>query len=86
VSFEASFARDLKRLRDKRVRERVKRIIEEAKDAGNLSEITGLNKMSGYTTFYRVRFGDYRVGIEVIRGEIIFVRVLHRKDIYRYFP
>jgi len=86
VSFEASFARDLKRLKDRRLRERVRQIIEEAKNAKNLVDIKNLNKISGYTTFYRIRFGDYRVGIEVVRGEIIFVRVLHRKEIYRYFP
>ncbi len=86
VSFEASFARDLKRLKDRRLRERVRQIIEEAKNAKNLVDIKNLNKISGYTTFYRIRFGDYRVGIEVVRGEIIFVRILHRKEIYRYFP
>jgi mRNA interferase RelE/StbE len=86
VVFEASFARDLKRIKDRRLRERVRQIIEEAKNAENLGEIKSLNKISGYKTFYRIRFGDYRVGIEVVKGEIIFVRVLHRKEIYRYFP
>ena len=75
VSFEASFARDLKRLRDRRLRERVKQIIEEAKNAESLSEIKGLNKISGYTTFHRIRFGDYRVGIEVIGGEMYLLNI-----------
>jgi mRNA interferase RelE/StbE len=30
--------------------------------------------------------GDYRIGIEVLEDEVIFVRMLHRRDIYRYFP
>ncbi|MEB3229956.1 MAG: type II toxin-antitoxin system RelE/ParE family toxin [Leptolyngbyaceae bacterium] len=43
-------------------------------------------KMKGYDNFYRVRIGNHRVGIQVIEDEVIFVRVLHRRDIYRYFP
>ncbi|MGQ9625861.1 MAG: type II toxin-antitoxin system RelE family toxin [Anaerolineae bacterium] len=38
--------------------------------------------MRGYATLYRPRLGDYRIGIEVIEDEVIFVRILHRKDIY----
>lgn len=56
------------------------------KDAGDLQDILHFSKLSGYDSFYRVRVGDYRIGIEMIGDEIIFVRILHRKDIYRYFP
>jgi mRNA interferase RelE/StbE len=30
--------------------------------------------------------GDYRIGISVEGDEVEFVRCLHRRDIYRYFP
>ncbi|WP_333425936.1 hypothetical protein [Microcoleus sp. F4-D5] len=30
--------------------------------------------------------GDYRIGIKVNDGVVYFVRILHRKEIYRYFP
>jgi mRNA interferase RelE/StbE len=30
--------------------------------------------------------GSYRLGLKIVDGEIIFVRVLPRKDIYRFFP
>ena len=86
VSFEASFARDLKGIRDKGLLERVEQVIAEVKAATALSEVKHLSKMRGYATFYRLRLGDYRIGIEVIEDEVIFVRILHRRDIYRYFP
>ncbi len=86
VKFEASFARDLKHIKDRRLLRRVQKVIEAIKAAPDLGEIRDLKKMQGYDTFYRVRLGDYRMGIEVIAGEVIFVRILHRKDIYRYFP
>jgi len=86
VAYEAAFLRDLKRVRSKKVRRRVQRVIEEVKKASAPHEILGLTKLHGYETFYRIRVGDYRIGIEIVDDTIIFVRFLHRRDIYRYFP
>jgi mRNA interferase RelE/StbE len=86
VSFEASFARDLKGIKDKALLRRVEQVIAEVKATTALSEIKNLVKMRGYATFYRIRLGDYRIGIEVLEDEVVFVRMLHRRDIYRYFP
>lgn len=86
IVFEASFARDLKRIRDKQLLERVQQAIQIAKEASTISDIADLKKMQGYDTFYRIRLGEYRIGIEIVDDRIIFVRFLHRKDVYRYFP
>ncbi|NJN53524.1 MAG: type II toxin-antitoxin system RelE/ParE family toxin [Anaerolineae bacterium] len=45
-------------------------------------------KLVGYKTFYKIRVGDYRVGVHIdIENEVIeFQRVLHRREIYRNFP
>ena len=86
VSFEASFARDLKRIKDRTTLNRIEQVIAEVKAATALSEIGHLRKMRGYATFYRLWLGDYRIGIEVIEDTVILVRILHRKDVYRYFP
>ncbi len=47
---------------------------------------TKIEKMIGYKDYYKVRFGNYRIGIQINDIEIILERVLHRKEIYRYFP
>jgi mRNA interferase RelE/StbE len=86
IAFEASFARDLKRVKDKQLLRRVEQVIGEIKAATELSDIKRLSKLKGYDTFYRIRLGDYRIGLEVLEDEVILVRILHRKDIYRYFP
>ncbi|WP_199250185.1 type II toxin-antitoxin system RelE/ParE family toxin [[Phormidium] sp. ETS-05] len=54
--------------------------------AEQLSEISNLKKLKGSTDYYRMRVGDYRIGIKVNDGVVSFVRILHRKEIYRYFP
>ena len=86
VVFDASFARDLKKIREKVILNRVEQAIVNVKDADDLQDILHFSKLSGYDSFYRIRVGDYRIGIEVVGEEIVFVRMLHRKDIYRYFP
>ena len=86
VAYETAFLRDLKRIRSKRVRRRVQQVIEEVKKASAPHEIAGLSKLRGYETFYRIRVGDYRIGLEIVDDTNIFVRCLHRRDIYRYFP
>jgi len=50
-------------------------------------ELSGrIEKMKGYQGFYKARFGTFRVGIIKQSNTIILKTVLHRKDIYNYFP
>ena len=86
VAYEAAFLRDLRRVRSKKIRRQVQQVIDEVKRASSPHEILGLTKLRGYETFYRIRVGDYRMGIEIVDDTIIFVRFLHRRGIYRYFP
>lgn len=66
--------------------DKIKNVIEEVKTADNISKIHNLKKLKGYDSFYRIKFGDYRVGTEIVNNEVIFTRFLHRRKIYRYFP
>jgi mRNA interferase RelE/StbE len=86
VEFNNSFLRDLKQLREKRLKERVAEMIRFVEQAEGLDAITGLKKLSGESRYYRLRLGDYRAGIMLDDDTVVFVRFLHRKDIYRYFP
>ena len=47
-----------------------------------------VEKLTGHRKYYKMRFGDYRVGLKVdIKSQTVeFRRALHRKDIYRKFP
>lgn len=86
IRFEASFEKDLKKVRDKKLLKQVREVIEEVKQAEGLRDINDLKKLKGYETFYRIRIGDYRIGIDLIGNRVIFTRILHRKEIYKYFP
>lgn len=43
-------------------------------------------KLQGYKNFYKIRFGTYRIGLHFENNTLTFERVLHRKEIYKYFP
>ena len=85
IKFESKFEKDLKEIKDRNILARLKQIILNCKQAESLAQITNIKKLQGYDSFYRIRLGDYRIGIEVIENAIIFARFLHRKDIYKSF-
>jgi mRNA interferase RelE/StbE len=43
-------------------------------------------KMEGFQFYWRIKVKDFRIGFEKNNGEVIFMRVLSRKDIYKSFP
>jgi mRNA-degrading endonuclease RelE of RelBE toxin-antitoxin system len=82
-----SFIKDLKALKNTPVFESVKSLVfDEIPSYSSLDEISNLKKLKDSDSAYRLRVGDYRIGLTVVGDTITFVRVLHRKEIYRYFP
>ncbi len=51
----------------------------------NWTHIEHLKKMEGFKNYYRIKQGDYRIGIKIEDDMVVFMRVLHRKDVYREF-
>lgn len=49
-------------------------------------DVIGIEKLEGYKNYYRIRFGNYRAGIHIEDDILTFERILHRKEIYRFFP
>jgi len=86
IEFRKSFTKDLKTVSDKSILKRVKEIIETVERANTLSEISNRKKLKGNGNYFRVRMGEYRLGFALENDTIIFVRFLHRKEIYKYFP
>lgn len=86
TQFKESFNKDLRRIRDKDLLNRTKAVILSVEQAKGLGDIPNLERLKGWSKYYRIRVGDYRVGLAVEGDVVTFVRFLHRKDIYRYFP
>jgi mRNA interferase RelE/StbE len=86
VQFRSSFAKDLRRIRDTERLTRIKAAIEQAEGAESLHEIGNLKKLKGGASYFRIRVGEWRIGVVIEGDAITFVRCLDRKDLYRYFP
>ena len=86
VEFRRSFLKDVKALRDEPLKERIKAAIAQVESAASLQEIHNIKKLTGGSDLYRIRIGDYRLGLVCEEGRITFVRCLHRREIYRYLP
>jgi len=86
VSFTSSFEKDLRKIRQNVVRAAVREAILRIEASQHPGEVVDLKKLKKGTAYYRLRIGDYRLGM-LIEGDIVtFVRCLHRSEIYRYFP
>ena len=86
VRIDKLFEKDTDRLKDKKLLTKLAQCIGQVMDAEGLDEIPNLKKLQGFKYHYRIRIGDYRAGLRVEEGTLIFERFLSRKDIYKYFP
>ena len=86
VEFLSHFNRDLDKIRNQNIKIAVQKIILKFESAQSISEIPNAKKLSGHKSAYRVRIGDYRIGVFVEGTIIEFARIVHRKDIYKLFP
>jgi mRNA interferase RelE/StbE len=87
TAFRKSFTTDLKRYEnDKRLLARIRGAILEVEEAGSINSITNLKRLKAEGSYYRIRVGNYRIGLIIESETATFVRVLHRSEIYRYFP
>ena len=80
------FAKDVDKELDKSLQLQLADIIEQIKGAKTLQQIQSIKKLTGYKTAYRIKLGPYRVGFVYEDNKVKLSRVMHRKEIYRYFP
>lgn len=88
VDAKSSFLKDLKKL-PKEVQIEIKNIIaNQLKTCNSITDIKHLKPMSGYKGFYRIRAGNYRIGLyhDKQLASIILIAIANRRDIYKQFP
>lgn len=88
VLFKRTFIKDFKKLSND-VKEEVREIcISIFPKIKSLSEFKKypFQKIKGFEDYYRIKIGNFRIGFKKSNHQVIFMKVLHRKDIYRHFP
>ena len=86
TSFLSQFAKDIEKIRMQSVKDDIATAIEQVEQADSLSSVINLKKLKGFKTAYRIRIGNYRIGVFVDGDTVEFARVVHRRDVYKVFP
>jgi mRNA interferase RelE/StbE len=86
VDFKKSFLKDVKKIKNNKLKSLIAECIIQVESAENISSIKNLKKLSGYDVYFRIRIGDYRIGVKVEKNVVYFVVFEHRKEIYKKFP
>jgi len=86
VEFKKSFLKELKKLKNKSLKNSIAECIIQVESAENIAHIKNSKKLAGYDVYYRIRVGDYRIGVKIEKDVVYFVVFEHRKDIYKKFP
>lgn len=87
LKFDKSFLKSIEKIKDASLKQKIENAIGEVESAKDLNDVKQLKKLKGYKSYYRIKIGDYRVGIEVEQSDVVtFIVVAHRKEIYRRFP
>lgn len=86
VRFHKAFTKDLSKIKDKPTHQKIKTAILKLENAPSLDKITNLRAIKDEKDAYRLRAGDYRIGLYLNNNVFELARVAHRKDIYNLFP
>jgi mRNA interferase RelE/StbE len=87
IEFLKNFDKDLdKIIHIQGVKQLVYETITNVESAKTLKDIPHLKKLKGFKNAYRIRSGDYRIGIFIEGKTVEFARIAHRKDVYKIFP
>jgi mRNA interferase RelE/StbE len=63
--FEKSFVRDFKKVKDKNLAKEILECTQSVSEASSVNQISNIKKITGYKLAYRIRTGNYRIGMVV---------------------
>lgn len=84
--FLNSFKKDVLKITNVKLKEQVKSVILAVEVAKSIKDLTNLKKLKGFQTAYRIRIGDYRLGLYIENENVKMARLVKRNDIYKVFP
>jgi mRNA interferase RelE/StbE len=87
VEYKKRFLKELAKLPGS-VQAQAEKMVFEDLIPDNPFDLGYLEQMKGCPGKYKIRIGQYRIGVTVDKQQKVIVcsRIAHRKDIYRLFP
>ena len=89
VSYRKLFLKDLANYKSSTIFLKVKKIVFEdipkLEKFNEIFQIYDIIQLKGTKNRYRIKIGEFRIGLELNDNSIEFLRFLHRREFYRYF-
>jgi mRNA interferase RelE/StbE len=86
TAFKESFLKAILKIKDHKLKSEIAAVISFTETAEDFRKIPNLKKLHGQGKYYRIKVGDYRIGLKLVDDVLYFVDLAHRKDIYKHFP
>ncbi|MFN8264111.1 MAG: type II toxin-antitoxin system RelE/ParE family toxin [Chitinophagales bacterium] len=87
VEITKDFEKQLRKLKNPTLTKYVATVVKNILDAKCITDINNIKKLVGHKDYFRIRIGDYRIGIYLDNKNTIWLSTIaHRKDIYTFFP
>jgi mRNA interferase RelE/StbE len=65
------FSKDLDAIRhETKIKAQLLKLIDVIRAAGSLTDLKGVRKIEGYQAYFRIKVGDYRLGIKVKQNTV----------------
>jgi len=86
IIYTRAVTKDVRKIKDKKLIAKITLVINNMKEATDLSTLQSVKKLSGHPLAYRIRIAHYRLGFYFENNTITLARFLKRNDIYKIFP
>jgi mRNA interferase RelE/StbE len=86
IIFLISFLKDINKIKESKTARKIEQLIIDLKKVNDIEEVNNSRKLKGYSIAYRIKMGDYRMGIYKELDHIELAGFLKREDIYKVFP
>jgi mRNA interferase RelE/StbE len=86
VEFSKNFEKQIDRISDSKLKDEIANIVRLVINTESINQIPNMKKLKGFKSAYRIRSGDYRIGIIYQKGTVYFMAFANRKDMYKIFP
>jgi mRNA interferase RelE/StbE len=84
VEFLKGFSKDLDKVSSVTVKNQIKQIITSLEKAETLQKIPSTKKLKGHRNAYRIRIGDYRLGLFLENKTVLLARLLPERISTRF--
>jgi mRNA interferase RelE/StbE len=86
IEFTKRFDKQLDKIKDIQLRDEISVVVKECIDKESIHQVHSVKKLKGYKNYYRIRTGNFRIGIALDNNVVVFSAIYDRKEFYKFFP